>query len=84
MTRTENDLVTSLENRVRAMTDTIQQLFTAGEAASLTIHSLETQNAFLRQAVELLSMPRITNDDVRFVRDSLAQLAGEPVEEIRH
>jgi len=68
MTRTEEDLVTSLENRVRALTATVQAQY--------------QQIEYLKMAVELLSMPRITNDDIQGVRDGLLVLTlGE---ETRH
>ena len=76
MTRTEEDLVTSLENRLRAKDDIIVSQY-------VLIEQLQILNAYLTSAVELLSLPRVTNADVQFVIDGLQQLETQKPE-IRH
>ncbi len=73
MTRTESDLLTSLENRVRAKDDVIV-------AQHALIEQLTVMNEYLQKAVELLSLPRVTDADVRFVMAGLQELVPQKPE----
>jgi hypothetical protein len=73
MTRTEEDLVVSLENRVRAKDDII-------EAQYAVIEQLTLANETLTKAVELLSLPRVTDADYAFVVSGLRELAPQKIE----
>ncbi len=83
MTRTESDLLTSLENRVRAKDILIADQHDVMEAQALLIERLSEMTAYLLHAVDLLSLPRQTDADVRFVVEGLSALTAEP-KEIRH
>jgi hypothetical protein len=84
MTRTEADLITSLDNRVRAKDREIEALYELSELQVLLIEKLSTMNAYLQHAVELLSLPRPTEDDIQFVRDGILMLECEQEGGIRH
>ena len=77
MTRTEEDLVTSLENRLRAKDEVIA-------AQYAVIEQLTLANETLTRAVELLSLPRVTDAEIAFVVEGLKELAPMKPNEVLH
>ena len=72
----KKELIISLETRLRAKDDVIVSQY-------VLLEQLQILNAYLTSAVELLSLPRQTDADVRFVVEGLSVLTTEP-KEIRH
>jgi hypothetical protein len=84
MTRTESDLLTSLENRVRAKDILIADQHDVMEAQALLIERLSEMTAYLLHAVDLLSLPRQSPEDVRFVMEGLELMEPIGKDEVRH
>ena len=77
VTRTEEDLVTSLENRVRGLTRTVEAQQQLLEQQAVLLEVRDRQIEYLKSSVELLCLPRRTDADLQLVADGLTVLLQE-------